>query len=363
MKLNYLSALLLIFTSCADENGTKSEIAPNAAIGSTTWIIENRSIPSPEGVSEIIFNSIESTPQPNPDVMLAIPTNINEWKTLQQKIDSVSEQRALGLVNALSVQIEEIEMNGVTVRIIHPEEIDIEFSKAIFVHVHGGAYVFNNSTAGTAEAIILANQLKIPVFTVDYRMPPDHPFPAAQNDVVAAYQQILKDYPNHSLFMGGTSAGGGLVMSTILKLKDENYKLPVAIFAGTPWADLTKTGDSYYINDGIDRNLVTYEGILEESAKLYANGRDLKDPYLSPIYGDLSGFPPTFLLSGTRDLFLSNTVRAHRKLRDSGSKAELVVLEGQSHGDYIAMLNAPESMAAFKDLAKFLKTVLKEVNN
>ena len=122
---------------------------------------------------------------------------------------------------------------------------------------------------------------------------------------------------------------------------------------------MTKTGDSYYINDGIDRNLVTYDGILEESAKLYADGRDLKDPYLSPIYGDLSGFPPTFLLSGTRDLFLSNTVRAHRKLRDSGGQAELVIIEGMSHGDYLAAFNAPESMAAFNDLSKFLKNSIK----
>ncbi len=365
MKLNYinfLSGFLLIFTSCTHENGRKSELMYKTVVDSSTWIIENRSIPSPAGASEILYNSIESTPQPNPDAMMAFPTNINEWKTLQRTRDSVSAQRALGLVNALSVQIEEIEMNGITVRIIHPKEIDKEFSNAIFVHVHGGAYVFNSSIAGTAEAIILAHLLKIPVFSIDYRMPPDHPFPAAQNDVVVAYQQILKDYPNHSIFMGGTSAGGGLVMSTILKLQDENYKLPVAIFAGTPWTDLTKTGDSYYINDGIDRLLVTYDGFLEESAKLYADGRELKDPYLSPIYGDLSGFPPTFLLSGTRDLFLSNTVRTHRKLRDSGGKAELVILEGISHGDYLATFNAPESMAAFNDLAKFLKISIKGNN-
>ena len=145
-------------------------------------------------------------------------------------------------------------------------------------------------------------------------------------------------------------------MATILKLKEKRIKLPDALLAGTPWTDLTKTGDSYYIMDGIDRLLVCYEGILEESAKLYANGRDLKEPLISPIYGDLSGFPPTMLVSGTRDLFLSNTVRAHRKLRNSGVETDLVVIEGLSHGDYLFAAESQESLDFFADLSHFLST-------
>jgi monoterpene epsilon-lactone hydrolase len=85
--------------------------------------------------------------------------------------------------------------------------------------------------------------------------------------------------------------------------------LPGALFAGTPEADLTKTGDSYFINTGVDYVLVTYEGILEGAAKLYAGDHELTDPLISPVYGDFKDFPPTYLVSGTRDMFLSNTVR------------------------------------------------------
>ena len=101
--------------------------------------------------------------------------------------------------------------------------------------------------------------------------------------------------------------------------------------AGTPWSDLTKTGDSYFTNEFVDNVLGSYDGDLEAAAKLYAGTHELKEPLLSPIYGDLSGFPPTVLLSGTRDLFLSNTVRVHQKLLQSGVHADLLVFEGQSH--------------------------------
>ena len=88
--------------------------------------------------------------------------------------------------------------------------------------------------------------------------------------------------------------------------------------AGTPWSDMTKTGDSFYANEMVDNVLVSDDGFLHAAALLYANGHDLKDPLLSPVYGDMHGFPPTILTSGTRDLFLSNTVRVHRKLREAG---------------------------------------------
>lgn len=91
---------------------------------------------------------------------------------------------------------------------------------------------------------------------------------------------------------------------------------------------------------------------------LYANGHDLKDPQLSPIYGDFHGFPPTILTSGTRDLFLSNTVRTHRALRRAGAIAELNVYEGQSHAQYGADMNAPETKEAFTDIARFFGTYL-----
>src|SRR6202044_3196769 len=129
----------------------------------------------------------------------------------------------------------------------------------------------------------------------------------------------------------GTSTGGGMTLAMILRAKQEGLALPAAIAPGTPWADLTDTGDSYKTNEWVDNVLISAHGLLGDAARLYAGGHDLKDPMLSPIYGDFHGLPPAILTSGTRDLFLSNTVRTHRKLRRAGVEAQLQVFEGMSH--------------------------------
>jgi acetyl esterase/lipase len=143
-----------------------------------------------------------------------------------------------------------------------------------------------------------------------------------------------------------------MTLATVIRLKELGLPLPGALMAGTPWADLTKTGDSYFTNEFVDNVLGSYDGSLEAAAKLYAGTHDRKEPLLSPIYGDLSGFPPTVLLSGTRDLFLSNTVRVHQKLLQSGVNADLLVFEGQSHADYL-QYDSPECAIALREVAQF----------
>ena len=118
-------------------------------------------------------------------------------------------------------------------------------------------------------------------------------------------------------------------------------------------SDLTGVGDSFHTNFMVDNVLVGSDGRCDAMAKLYANGHDLKDPLLSPVYGDMQGFPPAILTTGTRDLLLSNTVRVHRKLRQAGVEAELEVFEGQSHGQFQPAVNAPETREAFEEIARF----------
>jgi acetyl esterase/lipase len=158
----------------------------------------------------------------------------------------------------------------------------------------------------------------------------------------------------------GTSTGGAMTLAMVLRARDEKLPKPAAIAPGTPWSDIDKLGDTYASNEWVDNVLVTWDGWLGRAAKLYANGTDLKTPYISPIYGDFKGFPPTILTSGTRDLFLSNTVRTHRKLRRAGVIADLNVYEGQSHAQYQFNINVPETREAFTDIAKFFDRYLKE---
>ena len=140
-------------------------------------------------------------------------------------------------------------------------------------------------------------------------------------------------------------------MTAMLRCKAEKLPMPGATFVGTPASDLSKTGDSYYLNAEVDRGLGRYEGRLETCFKLYAGGRDLKEPLLSPVYGDFAGCSPTILMSGTRDLLLSCTLRSHRALRAAGVPAELHVFEGQGHADYLSA--TPESREALAEIAAF----------
>jgi monoterpene epsilon-lactone hydrolase len=224
----------------------------------------------------------------------------------------------------------------------------------LFIHVHGGAYVYGGGDASMGEGIIIAGRLGIPVVSIDYRMPPEHPFPAAVDDVVTVYKHLLTKHSPGSMIIGGTSAGGGLALASVHKFRQMTLPTPGAVYGGTAWADLTKTGDSLYTNEGLDRILVTYDGSLEAAAKLYAAGHDLKDPLISPVYGDFKDFPPTILVTGTRDLFLSDVSRTHRKLRAAGVEADLHVYEGMSHAGYVIVVDSPESVDMFNELGMFV---------
>ncbi|MDQ1238916.1 MAG: epsilon-lactone hydrolase, partial [Thermodesulfobacteriota bacterium] len=221
-------------------------------------------------------------------------------------------------------------------------------------HLRGGGYVFNGGEGGLGEAVLMAYHGSIPVISVDYRMAPDFPYPAALEDSVAVYKEILKTHKPSQVGIFGTSAGGGLTAATVIKLRDLGIPLPGAVGLGTPWADLTKTGDTCYTNEYIDDVLVQCAGMLEACAKLYTGSNDMKDPLISPVYGDFSkGFPAAILTTGTRDLLLSDTVRMHRKLRQAGVDAYLQVFEGMSHAEYILVFDSPESQEAFQEIARF----------
>jgi len=141
------------------------------------------------------------------------------------------------------------------------------------------------------------------------------------------YRALLRDYHPHEIIIGGGSAGGNLAAATILRARDEGLPLPAAAILMSPELDLTESGDSHQTNAGLDSM-----GSLIQANLLYAGGHDLTAPYISPLFGDMTkGFPPTFLSTGTRDLFLSNTVRMHRKLRNAGIHAELHIKEAAPH--------------------------------
>lgn len=201
----------------------------------------------------------------------------------------------------------------------------------VLIHVHGGCYVLFPGESGTTEAVMMAGLGLYKVIAVDYRMPPEAYFPAALDDAVTAYKAVLKNTSPSNVAFFGTAAGGALTLEMVLRAKQLGLPLPGAIAPGTPMSDVTKTGDTFHTNEKVDNVLVSRDGFCDAATVVYAKGHDLSDPLLSPVNGDMRGFPPTILTTGTRDLLLSNTVRLHRKLQHAGVAAELVVFEGQSH--------------------------------
>lgn len=186
-------------------------------------------------------------------------------------------------------------------------------------------------------------------WAVDYRMPPDHPYPAPLDDCVAVYRALLRDHRPEDVVVGGASAGGNLAAALILRARDEGLPLPAAAVLLTPELDLTESGDSFRTNMGVDNVL---SRSLMPANLLYAAGHDLAHPYLSPLFGDFSkGFPPTFVSAGTRDLFLSNAVRMHRALRSAGIEAELHVIEAAPHGGFFG---APEDAELDREARRFV---------
>jgi len=309
-----------------------------------------RSIPVPKSVSPQMQAVIARSQ--DPDFNIA-PDTTEGWKTKVAAAARRVEATLPKLREALGVSIELTAVGGVKAYNVKPAVISEKNRDRLLIHLHGGVRVLNPGESGTREAILMAGFTGYRVISVDYRMPPDFPFPAALDDSVAVYREMLKSHEARKIGIFGTSAGGSLTCTTLLRTKIKSLPMPGAIALGTPTVDLTDEGDSCYANEHIDNVLGTRDGFLRASVELFADGRDPKDPLLSPIYGDVSGFPPAILTSGTRDLYLSNTVRMHRKLRAAGVEAVLQIWEGQSHTQYMADITAPETKEYHDEVARF----------
>lgn len=220
---------------------------------------------------------------------------------------------------------------------------------AVF-YVHGGGFTAGGGIAAAYAAMSVAGLANLRTYAVDYRMPPYHRFPAGLDDAVEAYRWVLERHDPARLAVYGPSAGGGLAASFLLKARDLGMPMPAACVLHSPEADLTEAGDSFETNADADGVLKR----LTQSIALYADGHDLRDPYLSPVFGDFTkGFPPTILTSGTRDLFLSNTVLMHRALLRAGVEAELHIWEAMGHTGFLGA--APEDREVMEQQVRFVR--------
>ena len=319
------------------------------------WIIPERRLPPPSGASAEVcaILAAEAAPQPFP-----MYSSLEEMAAGARESDAARIAQINEAIPGLGITINQLEIGGVPVYEVVPGEPFEIHAEHLFLHIHGGAFLYGAGLACTAEAVEIAAQIGIRVLSIDYRMVPDHPAPAALDDCLAVWQELIRTTDPNTVVVGGTSAGGNLTLAMALKARLMGLPRPGCLFVGTPCVDMAPVGDSRFLNTGVDRLLWGWEGSASQPLEIYTRDVALDDPGVSPIHGDFTDFPPTYLISGTRDLLLSDTVRVHRAIRNADSIADLHVYEGMAHADYVLMQGTPEYHEHFMELDAFIQSWL-----
>lgn len=271
------------------------------------------------------------------------------WEQWVSRTDAMVAEMLSGMPQLADSELRDIA--GVPTYVLTPKDTaagDATDDAPVYLTFHGGALIMGGGDLTRVMAEFNVAVTGIVNWAPDYRMPPAHPYPAALDDAIAVYRALLEVREPSRIVVGGGSAGGNLAAALLLRAKDEGLPMPAALVLLTPEIDLTESGDSFTTLAHVSVGLQT----LRDANLLYAGGHDLRDPYLSPLFGDLTGFPPTLLIGGTRDLFLSNTVRMHRRLREAGVDADLHIFDGRPHAGYG---NAPEEAAVSAEQAAFVR--------
>jgi monoterpene epsilon-lactone hydrolase len=279
----------------------------------------------------------------------AVPQTLEERRTRTDKWQAGAGEESRKLY---PVSIAADIIAGVPVRVTTPLSVAPEKRDRVLINLHGGG--FTSDSGSLTESIPIANLSGIKVIAVLYRLAPEHSFPAGLDDAVAVYKELLKTYkPNH-IGIYGTSAGAILTAEVTVKLKQLGLPLPGAtgIFSGM--GDFSQTGDSIalYALNGFSGHLDPPKANSHGSE--YTRSADLKDPVLSPLYADLTGFPPTIFVTSGRDLLLSGTTILHRAYLRAGVDAQLVVFEALPHAFWNNPA-LPESKEADQIMAGFLE--------
>jgi acetyl esterase/lipase len=222
------------------------------------------------------------------------------------------------------------------------------------LYLHGGAYVICSPTTHRGLAGNIAQASGARLLLIDYRLAPEHPFPAALDDALVAYRWLLgKGYSSEHIAIGGDSAGGGLTLATTLSLRDNHELLPAALFLLSPWTDLTFSGDS--IRTRADRDPLLQPNGDDWLVKVYANGRPLTHPYISPLFADLHHLPPTLIQVGTEEMLYDDSARLEQNARLAGVDVSLETWPGMWHVFQGFAPYVPESHQAIEKIGEFLR--------
>jgi monoterpene epsilon-lactone hydrolase len=331
-------------------------IAPALAAQSNAAPQQDSATFDPDGTAHITrVVPMPSTISPEAQHWLASLTqNKGGSQTLAERRASTDEWRKFGSGEARKyypATVEETTTAGVRTDIITPLTMPEANRERVLINLHGGG--FNSDSGSLIEGIPIANLAKTKVVSVYYRLAPENPFPAAVDDVVAVYKELLKTYKPGGIGIFGTSAGAILTAEVAVRLKQLGVPLPAALGIFSGLGDFSRVGDS--------RQLFTLNGLSGDMQPIdpnhlpddqYVGKTDRKDPVLSPLFSDLHGLPPSLFVTSTRDILLSDTTIFHRALLRAGVDAHLVVFEALPHAFWYHF-QLPETKEALELMAKF----------
>jgi epsilon-lactone hydrolase len=344
MKIRAIGITVSIFlgaTACAQSNSVSQKDSANFDADGTAHI--ERVVPMPVTISPEARDWLASLTHnsPGPETLAERRARTDIWRAQDS-----AEARKLYPVN-----VQETTTADVRTDIIVPLDMPEANRSRVLINLHGGG--FNSDSGSLIEGVPIANLAKTKVVSVYYRLAPENPFPAAVEDVVAVYKELLKTYKPHSIGIFGTSAGAILTGEAAIRLKQLGLPLPAALGMFSTRADFSRVGDSrqLFTLNGFPGNLQPVDANHLPDDQYVAN-TDRRDPVLSPLFADLRGMPPCLLVTSTRDLLLSDTTIFHRALLRAGNHAELVVYEALPHAFWYHF-QIPETREALELMAKF----------
>jgi monoterpene epsilon-lactone hydrolase len=281
------------------------------------------------------------------------PDDVKGWKAAWQATEDASKGED-SVVKEFSVAVKEMKLGGVPVIDVRPT--NWKDNGKVLIYTHGGAYTLFSAASTLTGPVSVADATGLRIISIDYTNPPSARWQEVTGQVVSVIKALVANgYALKDIAIFGDSAGGGLAAGSVLKTRDEGVGLIGAVVLWSPWSDITETGDTYVTLKDHDP-LLDYADILRNSAGAYADPKDQKHPYVSPVYGDYSkGFPPTLIQVGTKEIFLSNAVRHYQALDQAGVTVKLDPYEGMWHVFQAFHWQLPESDIARGKMAQFLK--------
>lgn len=252
---------------------------------------------------------------------------------LVENTDLEKHRQSQDQIGVLLGNTKEIEYSGVNIDGMYGEWISVNLAhmkKYIILHCHGGGYSTGSSLYARTLTSKLAASTSMDVLCFDYRLAPEHPYPAALEDAMKAWDYLmLLGYGARDVIITGDSAGGNLALALVMKLKKQRRILPRGLVLMSPWTDLTSSGKSFETKAEVDP--VLDREYLTQMIQAYAGNRDVKNPMISPLFGDFTGFPPTYIQVGENEILLSDSLRLHQALVDANVSVKMEQFPGMWH--------------------------------